>query len=147
MKKNIKSIASYFSKKYNTNNPFDIADALKIEYLIGPLGKCSGCYMYIKRHRCIFLNDTLSYNELKYVMAHELGHAILHTHINCYFIKNKTLFSTSRIEREANIFATELLIPDSVIYENEGFTDKQIARLLGYNETILKFKQFGNPLQ
>ena len=140
MNRDIKKIALHLIKKYNTQNPFKIADALKIEYIIGPMGHYSGCYLYLKKHRCIFLNDELSENEKSFVMAHELGHAILHRTENCYFIRNKTFLSTAWIEREANTFAAELLIPDSLIYENPGFTKKQLARLAGYNETIMDFK-------
>lgn len=140
MNRDIKKIALHLIKKYNTQNPFKIADALKIEYIIGPMGHYSGCYLYLKKHRCIFLNDELSENEKSFVMAHELGHAILHRTENCYFIRNKTFLSTAWIEREANTFAAELLIPDSLIYENPGFTQKQLARLAGYNEKIMDFK-------
>lgn len=128
-------------KKYNTQNPFKIADDLKIEYIIGPMGQYSGCYLYLKRHRCIFINEDLPENDRYFVMAHELGHALLHRKENCYFIRNKTFLSTSRIEKEANTFAAELLIPDSLICENSGMTKNQLARLAGYNEKILDFKK------
>lgn len=141
MNRNIKKIALHLIKKYNTQNPFKIADDLKIEYIIGPMGQYSGCYLYLKRHRCIFINEDLSENDRHFVMAHELGHALLHRKENCYFIRNKTFLSTSRIEKEANTFAAELLIPDSLIYENSGMTKNQLARLAGYNEKILDFKK------
>ena len=73
-------------------------------------------------------------------MAHELAHSILHRKENCYFIRNKTLLLSSTNEIEANIFAAELLIPDSLIYENQGMTKSQIARLAGYDEKIMEFK-------
>lgn len=108
------------------------------------MGQYSGCYLYLKRHRCIFINEDLPENDRHFVMAHELGHALLHRKENCYFIRNKTLLSTSRIEKEANTFAAELLIPDSLIYENSGMTKNQLARLAGYNEKILDFKKLIN---
>lgn len=141
MTKNIKSIVACYVKKYRTADPFELADCLNIEYQIGPLGSCSGCYMYLKRHRCIFLNENLRDSERKLVMAHELGHALLHRTQNCYFIRNKTLLLTSKIENEANTFAAELLIPDTVIYENPGLTSGQLARLLGYSQDIMRFKK------
>lgn len=141
MKKDIKSLVSYYVKKYNTRNPFEIADALKINYITGPIGTCSGCYMYMKRHRCIFINDELGESEMKMVMAHELGHAIMHRKENCYFIRNHTFLSTAQIEKEANTFAAELLIPDSIIFDNPGYTKSQIARLVGYNEKLMEFKK------
>lgn len=74
-------------------------------------------------------------------MAHELAHSIMHRKENCYFIRNKTLLLTSKMEIEANTFAAELLIPDELIYENPGMSSEQIARLSGYNEMIMKFKE------
>ncbi|WP_425059172.1 ImmA/IrrE family metallo-endopeptidase [Sporomusa carbonis] len=53
-----------------------------------------------------------------FVCAHELGHAIYHHDINTPFLKANTLFSTAKIEREANIFAVELLMPDDLLREN-----------------------------
>lgn len=138
---NIKKIVLNLIKKYNTQDPFELAELLNIEYIIGSMGKCNGCYLYLKRHRCIFINDNLSDSEMSIVMAHELGHAILHRTENCYFIRNKTFMSTARIEKEANTFAAELLIPDSLIYENPGITKNQLARLAGYDEKIMEFKK------
>lgn len=143
MNRDIKKIALHLIKKYNTQNPFEIADLLKIEYIIGPMGHYSGCYLYLKKHRCIFLNNELSESEKTFVMAHELGHAILHRTENCYFIRNKTFLSTAWIEKEANTFAAELLIPDALVYENPGMTKSQLARLAGYDEKIMDFKKIG----
>lgn len=75
------------------------------------------------------------------VMAHELAHAIMHRKENCYFIRNRTFLSTAQIEKEANTFAAELLIPDSIIFDNPGYTKSQIARLVGYNEKLMEFKK------
>ena len=74
------------------------------------------------------------------VMAHELGHAIMHRKENCYFIDDQTLFFTTRIVREANRFAAELLIPDDLIYQYEGFSCRQIAYAEGLNEELLRLK-------
>lgn len=137
----IHRLVAYFAKKYETRNPFEIADNLGILYQIGNIG-CSGCYMFLKNHRYIFLNQDLSENEMKLVMSHELGHAIMHRKENCYFIKNKTLLLNSKNEIEANAFAAELLIPDELIYENRDMSKAQIARLAGYSEKIMDFKYF-----
>ena len=74
------------------------------------------------------------------VMAHELGHAVLHRKQNCYFIRNKTLLLTSKTEKEANRFAAELLVPDDLIYRYEGFTIRQISYAEGLNEELLHLK-------
>ncbi len=126
-------------KKYQTRNPFEIAEALNIEVQIGSPG-CDGCYMFLKNHRYIFLNQELPDNERTMVMAHELGHAVLHRKQNCYFIRNKTLLLTSKTEKEANRFAAELLVPDDLIYRYEGFTIRQISYAEGLNEELLHLK-------
>ena len=37
MNKSIKSTVAYFVKKFDTRDPFEIADRLKVEYIIGPI--------------------------------------------------------------------------------------------------------------
>lgn len=140
MNKGIKRIVNALIKRYDTNDPFEIARQMKVEYIIGPLGSCSGCYMYLKRHRCIFLNDNLSEHESRLVMAHELGHAVLHRNQNCYFIRHKTFFSCSKIEIEANKFAAELLISDESLAEYSECTIEQLTRIYGYSQKFIELK-------
>ena len=137
--KNIKRLAAYYSKKFDTRNPFEIADSLGILYQIGNIG-CSGCYMYLKKHRYIFLNQNLTEFEQKLVMAHELGHAVLHRTQNCYFIRHKTLFSIDKLELEANKFAVELLISDEMLNEYREFTTEQLSKLFGYHIKLIELR-------
>lgn len=141
MKKDIRKLVSYYVRKYNTRDPFELAEYLNVQVQIGNLGSRAGCYMFLKNHKCIFLNENLDKQERILVMAHELGHAIMHRKENCYFIRNKTFLLTSKNEIEANKFAAELLIPDSLILENPDMTKSQLARLSGYEERILEFKK------
>ena len=140
MKKDIRNLVSSYVRKYGTRDPFELAEFLNIQVQIGNLGSCSGCYMFLKNHRCIFLNGNLDKSERTVVMAHELGHAIMHRKENCYFIRNKTFLLTSKNEIEANKFAAELLIPDSLVEENRSFTIRQFSRLLGYQERLVELK-------
>jgi Predicted Zn peptidase len=135
----IKKLVSYYVKKFNTRNPFEIADYLGILYQMGNIG-CEGCYMFLKNHRYIFLNHHLSEHEISLVMAHELGHAILHKKQNCYFIRNKTLLLNSKTEIEANKFAIELLIPNEKLLEFKEFNIEQLSRILGYSVQLVKLR-------
>ena len=135
----IRKLVSYYTKKLNTRNPFEIADALNILYQFGRIG-CDGCYMFLKNHRYIFLNQDLSEHDMNLVMAHELGHAILHRKQNCYFIRSKTLLLNSKTEREANKFAVELLVSNETILENWQCTISQLSRLTGYDEKLIKLR-------
>ncbi len=137
----IKRLVAYYIKKFETRDPFKLAEYLNVEVQTGPLGSRAGCYMFLKNHKCIFLNEDLEEHERILVMAHELAHSIMHRKENCYFIRNKTLLLTSKMEIEANTFTAELLIPDDLIYENAGMNSSQIARMLGYDEKIMEFKK------
>lgn len=142
LKQEIRKIVAYYKKKFGTNDPYKIAEALHIEIAIGDIGTREGCYMYLKRHRCIFLNENLEEHEKRFVMAHELGHAIMHPKENCYFIRNKTLLLNSKLEIEANKFAVELLLPDDILVEyiSSGYTQDQISRLTGYHEKLIELR-------
>lgn len=143
MQKDIKKTVTYYKKMFETSNPFKIADNLGILYQLGNLD-FEGCYMFLKNHRYIFLNQNLPDHEMNLVMAHELGHAILHRKENCYFIRNKTLLLNSKKEIEANLFAMELLIDDKFIEESKHLTTGQIARLSGYCEKLIELRLQNN---
>ena len=141
LNKNIRKIDTYYRRKFETNNPFEIADHLGVLYQFSNLD-FEGCYMFLKKHKYIFLNQNLSENELSLVMAHELGHAILHPKENCYFIRNYTGLLNSKTEIEANKFAMELLLPDDVLieYVNSGYTTEQVSRITGYHEKLIELR-------
>ena len=130
----------YYTKLCGTNDPFVIADYLNIEIFRYPLGRISGYYKYLKRHKCIYINSDLENNFSKVVMAHELGHAILHVKENCAFMSNKTLLLTSKIERQANLFAAYLLITDDMLQEYAGFTQEQFCSCTGYPKELLELR-------
>lgn len=135
----IRDLVSKNVRKYGTRNPFELAKKLNIEVQLGNPG-CAGCYMYLKKHRYIFLDQNLEEREMLQVMAHELGHAIMHRKQNCYFIRNKTLLLNSKTEREANMFAAELLITDDILTECKDYTLDQLARLTGYEEKLIELR-------
>lgn len=137
--KSINRLVAYYIKKFNTRNPFELADCLGILYQTGDIG-CDGCYMFLKNHRYIFLNQNLDEQEKIMVMAHELAHAILHRKQNCYFIRNNTLLLNSKLEIEANTFAAHLLISDNDLAEYKEYTIEQIAGIFGYPPELVQLR-------
>lgn len=97
-------------KKYKTNNPYDIADKRNIIVRFLPLGNTLGFYMKNVRHQVITINSDINEHLMKFVCAHELGHAILHPNENTPFLHKNTLFSKDKIELQANFFAVNLLL-------------------------------------
>ena len=137
---NIKQKANSLARKYSSRNPLEIIKNLNVILVYYPLEDVRGFYQYFQRNNIIYIDDELSENEQKVVCAHELGHMFLHKNSNALFMDTRTHFVTTKYENEANTFAAELLIPDSIILDNPGMTKNQIARIMGYEEKIMDFK-------
>jgi Zn-dependent peptidase ImmA (M78 family) len=97
-------------EKYNTNDPFVLAENLNIIINQYDLGETFGFFQHCYRKKIINVNINLDEAWKKFVVAHELGHALLHPDINTPFLKRNTLLSIEKIEREANYFACYLLL-------------------------------------
>jgi Zn-dependent peptidase ImmA (M78 family) len=130
--KQIIASARHLANKYNTYNPFDIADWLHIQLIRRPLGNVWGFYMYAHRNKQIYLNDDIEDTQQRFACSHELGHAVLHPKENCPFMKADTLFSVDRLEIEANIFAACLMFP---VADGELYTPEQVAITLKVTES------------
>ena len=135
----IRRLIRYYDRMMGTRDPVSIARQLNIGIAIVPLGEIAGNYKLLKRKRWIFVNEDIADSQLfRVVVAHELGHAVLHRKENCAFIKHKTLLLTSGIEREANQFAAYLLISDDMLEEYAGCTDEQFCNCTGYPKELIE---------
>ncbi|MEG2289090.1 MAG: ImmA/IrrE family metallo-endopeptidase [Clostridium sp.] len=137
---NIKKLAQKLIKKCGTNNPFEIADALGIWIYVVPLGNVRGNYLYSKKKKVFFINENLSEKETLFCIAHELGHAIMHTKSNVYFNNSNTFFNQNKHEIEADTFAAELLISDNLLTEYKDFCIEVVANCEGVDYKYLKLK-------
>lgn len=137
----IRRLVAYYVRKYNTNDPFKIAEHLGIQVYFVPLGNVSGNYRYFERTKCIFINSDIDdSNYLMTIMAHELGHALLHWKENCCFMAHRTLLLTSKIERQANLFAAYLLITDNNLKDFIGFTVEQFSECTGFDIDLINLR-------
>lgn len=132
----IKSLVAYYTRLYETSDPFAIAKGMKIEVQSGPLGVYSGCYMFLKNHRCILINDCLEGPERIFVMGHELGHAIMHRKQDGYFLRNYTGLG-SKSEWEASLFSAYLVITEEFLLEHP-YAPTDIAELYGCDYRIVE---------
>lgn len=140
----IKNIVQKISNRVSSHNPFEIADSLNIRVLYLPLGNTLGYFTKFRRFKFIILNENCPENLLPFVCAHELGHSILHRGVNTPFLKRNTLFSVDRIEKEANTFAVELLLPDDLLVDYEGMPISSVARFAGIPEGLEDLKTLSN---
>lgn len=82
------------------------------------LGSLKGFYVFAGGRRYIVINEDLDDITSAVVCAHELGHDQLHRELSEGGIREGTLFlENNKTEREANLFAAEMLIPDSEILD------------------------------
>ena len=91
-------------------------------------------YNRIGDFECIYLSSDIK--NKSFVIAHEIGHAILHVEESMTFYN--PLLNKGKLEREANYFATKLLYSDLEI-EDGIETYKQLADSLGLNEDNVKY--------
>lgn len=130
-------------RRHGTNNPERLARTMGINVIYIDLGgSVYGTYLKYKRVKTILIDAERTPEHLRrFVLAHELGHAVCTPDANTSWISAYTLaLNTDRIEREANTFAVELLLPDSFIRENEGCSIYQLARLWGVPESLVELK-------
>lgn len=130
-------------RRHGTNDPERLARTMGINVIYIDLGgSVYGTYLKYKRVKTILIDAERTPEHLRrFVLAHELGHAVCTPDANTSWISAYTLaLNTDRIEREANTFAVELLLPDSFIRENEGCSIYQLARLRGVPEELAGLK-------
>lgn len=139
--------------RFDTRDPFEICRRAGIKlFLHDDFQSLKGMYRVILRSRCIFLNNNLSEEEKRIVLAHELGHDALHRAYSGS-LQDSVLWDFSlRPEYEANLFAANLLLSDGDVLElveEENLLDRAAARLgvppelLALKLTLLREK--GHP--
>lgn len=120
---NIKLRVKNLEKKYGTKDPYKLCKRLKINIIYMDLGEIKGIYKKVVTNKFIVINENLDKFCQKVVLAHELGHAILHHSKEIQALKDYDLFPrfSNQIEIEANTFAAELLIDDT--FDNDEYIE------------------------
>lgn len=84
----------------------------------------------------VYIRNDLDFKYEKFILAHELGHAILHTEIYSAAF-NKQLLNKGKFEKQANYFAFKLLDIEINSTDFEGFTLEQVCSYLHINNKCL----------
>lgn len=134
-------------KKYPGCSLKQILDANHIIVLYQPLGNdedaIKGFYLYNSRKHVITINSDLPENIQRIILAHELGHVVLHRGSGVKCFHDVTLFDESSLmEKDANLFAAELLMSDEDVLEalNSDCTFFTAAARLNVPAEMLDFK-------
>lgn len=134
-------------EKYDETDPERLAEQMKILVSREPMGLFEGCckgfFLVHRRKKHITINGDLPDVLQKVVLAHELGHCVLHSGSSSAAFHEVILFDTAdQKEYEANVFASELLLPDEAVLEvlNDDMFFFQAAKALYVPSELLDFK-------
>lgn len=126
----VDSKISELVSNYETRDPFQIAKLLGISVIEEDLGEIYGYYNRANRIKMIHINSRLNEAEQRSTAAHELGHAVLHPSENTPMLSKVTIVSELKIEKEANYFATNLIIDKESYFDESEFQDVCVYGLL-----------------
>lgn len=140
----IQNVANKLIKKFDTRDPFQLCQAIGVEVFYADLGSLKGMYKYLKKNRFAVINENLDPFTKTLVCAHELGHDILHQNLaRKVCLQEFILYDMkSRPEYEANLFASEILLPDDIILNlaRDGYDIEQISKDLCTDINLIALK-------
>ena len=131
--------------KYGTRDPYDLCGAMHIVLYRKDLQKkLKGFFFYHSRQKSIVTDSNVNEVLERILIAHELGHAVLHKKIAMMhgFQEMEMFEGTARpMEYEANLFAAELLLEDEEVTASlRERTFFETARALKVPAALLDFK-------
>ena len=135
-------------RRYGEREPERLCQCLGVRVLYLPMGEeeraCKGFFIKKSRIPLVVVNWDLPPEVRRIILAHELGHAALHSKLTDMraFHDFAPFDQTSVYEYEANLFAAEFLMDDedvlSLLNEDCSFFDA--ARMLRMPPELLDFK-------
>lgn len=129
----IRDIVEGLLETYGTVNPFELCCNLDIKIIKSALGnEIKGFFQRtLEGYEIIHINSEIPEEEMKYICAHELGHAILHTDISISFFIENSLQVKNKYEIQADKFAAELLLYN-IELEQCDYKEMSISQLSAY---------------
>ena len=145
-------LAEKVRREYGGRDIFATAENSGANVWLRTLGGLKGFYIYENGKRYIVVNSALSPILKRTVCAHELGHDMLHRELSAGGIRENTLFlAGNKTEREANLFAAEILLTDpetlsvTEYSSNVGAAADELGvlpEILGYKLELLNYKGY-----
>ena len=144
MSERILAAVDALRRKHGTSDPFELIDALGIHFGYTSALRLKGYYVVQNRERFIRVNANLREKERRVVAAHELGHDQQHRALaRVHPLRDTSLYNmSSKWEHQANLFASELLIPDRDVLDCvSGEMDYlSMCRTLSVDPDLMAFK-------
>lgn len=136
----IDEVISGLIEKVGNNNIYDVISELNIQLnYVEPnhiiLQGNKAVYLRCGEIENIYISNEDNIN-IEFIIAHEVGHALLHTDEMEMFYN--PVLNKGKLEKEADYFATKLLYSNLEI-EDGIETIEQLANTIGVNEEIVKY--------
>ena len=135
MEETVRDLVSF----YGTRNPFELAEKMDIIITYADMKRYRGLFLKPLDMPVIVISQNLPDYLAKFVLAHEIGHSVLHSDLNALAFKD-TLFSNNRHELDANRFAIYLLISDEDVKSFPDRTIDEWACILGLPREIIELR-------
>ncbi len=137
----IKQTVAQLIQQYGCKDPGQIACELGIHIKYADIGSLKGLYTVLLNHHFIVLHQDLSQGEQQLVLAHELGHHLLHQPLTDEdSIRQTVLYDLStQVEYEANLFAAYLLLEENEAEQmlRQGFSLHEIAQAMQTDDNLV----------
>lgn len=133
-------------RRFQSRDPEKICDGLGITILPCAFKKQKGAYKIIERNAFIFIKNDLDPVMRDIVLLHEIGHHLLHRDaaLSTGGFHEFVLFDMrqNKMEYEANMFASEISLPDGEILEMiyNGYDVSQIAAAMHSDINLVALK-------
>lgn len=140
----MKEIIAYADKlmeHFQTRCPFELCSALNITLMKVALpAPIKGFYVDILKQPFIYLNQALTDQQQRVILAHEIGHALLHTKQNSLYLRSNTYVVVSRYELQADLFAAQILLEDHLFDEVRSGLDT-LEKISAYTAVPMPYVQ------
>jgi len=142
----IASVVEQLIEKHDTRDPYELCRAMRIKVRYKDCENLLKAYFVIvSRIKSIVINNRIHSAVQRILLAHELGHAVLHKELALLrgFQEFELFDANDPTEYEANLFAAELLIADAELLALLNDDDKSffsVARELSIPAELLDFK-------
>lgn len=111
-------------RKFQTNDPFEIAKGLNIHVRFARFEDGTrGLYYRVLRQKFIVIHEGLDEYWQRFICAHELAHHLLHPGFSRFWLDEQSFCNPGKYERQANKFAVRLLTAGDSLSHGETISE------------------------
>lgn len=138
----LKSIKESKGKVSFPINPFELLNEKNVVITYSEFDKLEGLLLYDKKLSVVSINKDRPITRQRFTAAHELGHLLMHTEIQSNNFLCPVSSLKNDIEKEADSFASNLLMPSDELNKRIDFYQDENGKV-GLDECLIISEYFG----